>query len=82
MRNESPRVHNVLMPVFMLSLGLISWIAQGSQSKTKDERTVTVTGCLQKGNEAGQYSTGEDVKRYAFAAKASICPNIWGTRSL
>ena len=50
-----------------LALGLASlaWTAQENQ--TKGRKTVTVTGCLQKGDEAGEYSiTGEDGKRYGL----------------
>jgi hypothetical protein len=44
-------------------------IAQESQ--TKSGKSVTVTGCLQKGDKAGEYSiTGEDGKRYGLRSKS------------
>lgn len=41
--------------------------AQNPPSKAKMRGNVTVTGCLQKGDEAGEYSiTGEDGKVYGL----------------
>jgi len=43
--------------------------AQENQSKATGKET-TVTGCLQKGDEAGEYSiTSEDGKRYGLRSK-------------
>jgi hypothetical protein len=53
-----------------MSLGSFALIAQEAQTKTKGGKAVTVTGCLQKGDEAGEYSiTGEDGKRYGLRSK-------------
>src|SRR5436309_4312863 len=44
--------------------------AASAQEKTAGGKT-TVTGCLQKGDEAGEYSiTGEDGKTYGLRSKA------------
>src|SRR5258708_24451084 len=62
---------NILVLVLALSFGSIGWAAQENQTKTKSGKAVTVTGCLQKGEEAGEYSiTGEDRKRYGLRSKA------------
>jgi hypothetical protein len=59
--------------VLALGLGSIAWTAQETQTKTKDGKSVTVTGCLQKGDEAGEYSvTGEDGKRYGLHGSSSV----------
>src|SRR6267378_2229225 len=61
----------VLACVLALSLGSLAWTAQESQTKTKSGKAVTVTGCLQKGDEAGEYSiTSEDGKRYGLRSKS------------
>src|ERR1700682_539499 len=46
----------VLACVLALGLGSLAWTAQEDQTKTKGGKSVTVTGCLQKGDEAGEYS--------------------------
>jgi hypothetical protein len=59
----------VLTFVLALSLGSVALAAQENQ--TTKRKAVTVTGCLQKGNEAGEYSiTSEDGKRYGLHSKA------------
>ena len=57
--------------VLALGLGSLAWTSQENQAKTKGGNSVTVTGCLQKGDEAGEYSiTGEDGKRYGLRSKS------------
>jgi hypothetical protein len=61
----------VLACVLALGLGSLAWTAQENQTKTKGGGSVTVTGCLQKGDEAGEYAiTGEDGKRYGLRSKS------------
>jgi hypothetical protein len=61
----------VLACALALGLGSLAWTAQEDQTKTKAGKSVTVTGCLQKGDEAGEYSiTGEDGKRYGVRSKS------------
>jgi len=53
-------------------LALVVYVAQiaSAQEKSASSKT-TVTGCLQKGDEAGEYSiTGEDGKTYGLRSKA------------
>jgi hypothetical protein len=70
MSMKNPWVQNLLALVLALSFGAIASIAQEGQTKTKEGKAVTVTGCLQKGDEAGEYSiTGEDGKRYGLRSK-------------
>jgi hypothetical protein len=55
--------------VFILALSFGS-LASATQEKTTSGKAVTVTGCLQKGDEAGEYSiTSEDGKRYGLRSK-------------
>lgn len=57
----------LLACVLALGLGQLGWTTQENQTKTKGGKSVTATGCLQKGDEAGEYSvTGEDGKRYGL----------------
>lgn len=55
-------------------LCLCSFYVQAQNPPAKEHRThgtVTVTGCLQKGDEAGEYSiTGEDGKTYGLRSKS------------
>jgi hypothetical protein len=61
----------VLACVLALGLGSLAWTAQENQPKTKEGKSLTVTGCLQKGDEAGEYSIiGEDGKRYGLHSKS------------
>ncbi len=56
-----------------LALGSLAWTTQENQTKTKGGKSVTVTGWLQKGDEAGEYSvTGEDGKRYGLRASNNV----------
>jgi hypothetical protein len=64
------KIAQLVVFVLALSLGAIASIGQESQTKTKGGKAVTVTGCLQKGDEAGEYSiTGEDGKRYGLRSQ-------------
>jgi hypothetical protein len=61
----------LLVLVLALCLAAFASSAQESQTKTKEGKNVTVTGCLQKGDEAGEYSvTGEDGKHYGLRSKS------------
>jgi len=54
---------------FVLALGFGSLVG-ATQEKTTNGKAVSVTGCLQKGDEAGEYSiTSEDGKRYGLRSK-------------
>jgi len=58
----------VLAFVLALSFGSL---AAAAQEKTTGGKPVTVTGCLQKGDEAGEYSiVSEDGKRYGLRSKS------------
>jgi hypothetical protein len=63
------RIGLLAIPAFALALGLYATpIAQ--QEATTAGKT-TVTGCLQKGDEAGEYSiTGQDGKTYGLRSKS------------
>jgi len=53
--------------VLALSFGSLAAVAQ---EKTSSGKPVTVTGCLQKGDEADEYSIiSEDGKRYGLRSK-------------
>jgi hypothetical protein len=61
------RLSALLLVVF--SLGAYVTPSACAQVKTAGTKT-TVTGCLQKGDEAGEYSiTGEDGKTYGLRSK-------------
>ncbi|HEY6130217.1 MAG TPA: hypothetical protein VIW23_18740 [Candidatus Acidoferrum sp.] len=56
----------VLALVLTLGLSSLAWTTQETQTKTKS-KAITVTGCLQKGDEAGEYSIkSEDGKVYGL----------------
>ena len=56
--------------VFALVLGVYVSPSASAQEKSSGGKT-TVTGCLQKGDEPGEYSiTGEDGKIYGLRSKA------------
>jgi len=58
---------HILVLVLALSFGSL---AGATQEKTTSGKGVTVTGCLKKGDEAGEYSiTSEDGKRYGLRSK-------------
>jgi hypothetical protein len=57
-----------LIPILCLSLCSVVLMAQTAAPEKKAEKsTQTVTGCLQKGDEAGEFSiTGEDGKTWGL----------------
>jgi len=63
-------ISNALALLVALSFDSIALNAQEAQTKAKGGSSVSVTGCLQKGDEAGEYSiTGADGKRYGLRSK-------------
>ena len=61
----------------MLGLGVIALVAPESQTKSNNQTSITVTGCLQKSDEAGIYSiTDENRKHYDLRTTESTCPDI------
>jgi hypothetical protein len=57
------------LPTFALALGIYA-APIGQQQQAAAGKT-TVTGCLQKGDEAGEYSiTGQDGKTYGLRSKS------------
>ena len=53
----------------ILAVGLVLFVAQARQTESKP-KTVTITGCLQNGDEANEYAiTGEDGKKYELTSK-------------
>jgi hypothetical protein len=56
-----------LLPILCLSLCPVALIAQTAAPEKKAEKSQTVTGCLQKGDEAGEFSLkGEDGKTWGL----------------
>ena len=56
-----------LIPIVCLSLFPVALIAQTAAPEKKAEKSHTVTGCLQKGDEVGEFSiTGEDGKTWGL----------------
>ncbi len=56
-----------LIPILCLSLCTVALIAQTAAPEKKAEKSQTVTGCLQKGDEAGEFSIkGEDGKTWGL----------------
>jgi hypothetical protein len=58
-----------LIPILCLSLCSVGLMAQTAapEKKAAEKSTHTVTGCLQKGDEAGEFSiTGEDGKTWGL----------------
>jgi len=56
-----------LIPILCLSLCPVALIAQTAAPEKKAEKSQTVTGCLQKGDEAGEFSIkGEDGKTWGL----------------
>jgi len=67
MKMKTQWANYVLALVLALSFGSL---AAAAQEKTTGGKPVTVTGCLQKGDEAGEYSIiSEDGKRYGLRSK-------------
>jgi len=59
--------------VLALALGSLAWTAQETQEKSKSGKSMTITGCLQKGDEANEYSiTSQDGKRYGLYAGTGV----------
>ena len=56
-----------LIPILCLSLCPVALIAQTAAPEKKAEKSQTVTGCLQKGDEAGEFFLkGEDGKTWGL----------------
>jgi hypothetical protein len=56
-----------LLPILCLSLCPVALIAQTAAPEKKAEKSQTVTGCLQKGDEAGEFSLkGDDGKTWGL----------------
>ena len=56
-----------LIPILCLSLCPVALIAQTAAPEKKAEKSQTVTGCLQKGDEAGEFSIkGDDGKTWGL----------------
>jgi hypothetical protein len=56
-----------LIPLVCLSFCPVALIAQTAAPEKKAEKSQTVTGCLQKGDEAGEFSIkGEDGKTWGL----------------
>ena len=63
------RVGSSALLLFVFALGAYVSPSASAQEKSAGSKT-TVTGCLQKGDEAGEYSiTGEDGKTYGLRSK-------------
>jgi hypothetical protein len=62
---------------FALAVGVFATPTASAQEKSTAGKT-TVTGCLQKGDEPGEYSiTGEDGKTYGLRSKAvKLSPHL------
>jgi hypothetical protein len=75
---NNPWISNGLVFV-ALGFGLIASTAHGMQIKAKDGKRASVTGCLQKGDNFGEYSiTGEDGKRYSLRSNTADLPRHVG----
>ena len=60
------RLSALLLVVFALGV----YVTPSASAQEKSAGSKTVTGCLQKGDEAGEYSiTGEDGKTYGLRSK-------------
>ena len=59
-----------LFVLFAFALALGAYVTPSASAQEKAGSKTTVTGCLQKGDEAGEYSiTGEDGKTYGLRSK-------------
>src|ERR1043166_2195464 len=68
----------VLALVLTLGLSSLAWTTQATQTKTKS-KAITVTGCLQKGDEAGAYSLkSEDGKFYELRSTTADLAKLLG----
>jgi hypothetical protein len=61
-----------LLALFAFTLALGAYVSTGAHSQEKSTTSkATVTGCLQKGDEPGEYSiTGTDGKTYGLRSKS------------
>jgi hypothetical protein len=60
-----------LFALLTVAMALGTYLPSSASAQEKSGRETTVTGCLQKGDEAGEYSiTGEDGKTYGLRSKA------------
>jgi hypothetical protein len=60
-----------LFALLTVAAVLGTYLPSSASAQEKSGRETTVTGCLQKGDEAGEYSiTGEDGKTYGLRSKA------------
>ena len=67
MSHKLARLAFWLIPILCLSLCPVALIAQTAAPEKKAEKSQTVTGCLQKGDEAGEFSIkGEDGKTWGL----------------
>jgi len=58
------------LPACVLAIGMYAVPTAGTQETATNGKT-TVTGCLQKGDEGGEYSiTGQDGKTYGLRSKS------------
>ena len=70
MRKANLSFGGIFVLVLALILGAMVSRAHESQEKPKNGKNVTITGCLQKGDEAGEYSIlAKDGKRYGLRSK-------------
>ena len=59
-----------LFVLFAFAVALGVYVTPNASAQEKSAGKTTVTGCLQKGDEAGEYSiTGEDGKTYGLRSK-------------
>ena len=71
MKIKNVRISVIFVLAIVFGLGSLALTAYGKQTKAKAGSSVSVTGCLQKGDEVGEYSiTGEDGKRYGLHSTA------------
>ena len=67
MSHKIAKLASWLIPILCLSLCPVALIAQTAAPEKKAEKSQTVTGCLQKGDEAGEFSIkGEDGKTWGL----------------
>jgi len=67
MSHKIAKLASWLIPILCLSLCPVALIAQTAAPEKKAEKSQTVTGCLQKGDEAGEFSLkGEDGKTWGL----------------
>jgi hypothetical protein len=63
-------LRDVIVLILVMIFSSVMVASQEKQTKSANSKTVTVTGCLRTGDEAGEYSiTGEDGKLYGLRSK-------------